>query len=80
MSSLSDAMDLLEAGDWEAAHRIVQGDDSRLGCWLHGIVHLAEGDRVNAAYWFGRAGRRTPSETNEIHAEMAELKVLLGMR
>ena len=73
MNSLSDAIDLLEDGDWQAAHRIVQKDDSALASWAHGIVHLMEGDRRNAGYWYGRAGRQLPSD-EEIPAEVAALK------
>ena len=74
MSSLSDAIGLLEGRDWQAAHRIVQKDDSALASWAHGIVHLMEGDRRNAGYWYGRAGRELPADV-EINAEIAALKV-----
>ena len=74
MSSLSEAIELLEGGDWQAAHRIVQKDDSALASWAHGIVHLMEGDRRNADYWYGRAGRELPADA-EINAEIAALKV-----
>jgi hypothetical protein len=29
---------LLEAGDWQAAHEIVQKEKSTLAAWLHGIA------------------------------------------
>jgi hypothetical protein len=51
------ALDLLAAGDWPAAHEIVQKHDSALGAWLHGIVHTLEGDDDNARYWYQQAGR-----------------------
>ncbi len=52
------ALALLQEGDWQAAHLIVQEDEeSRLACWAHGIVHLMEGDVPNARYWYRRAGR-----------------------
>ena len=55
---LRQALSLLQAGDWRAAHLIVQEDEeSRLACWAHGIVHLMEGDVPNARYWYRRAGR-----------------------
>lgn len=73
MSSLTQAITLLEDGDWQAAHRIVQRDDSALGSWAHGIVHLMEGDQRNAGYWYGRAGREIPEDV-EIGAEIAALK------
>jgi hypothetical protein len=48
----------LEDGDWQRAHEIVQKDeDSPAACWAHGIVHLMEGDRENARYWYRRAKR-----------------------
>ena len=42
--SLQDALDHLDNGDWDAAHKIVQSDESPTGCWIHGIVHVMEGD------------------------------------
>jgi len=51
------AVELLAAGDWQAAHAIVQDDTSAAGAWLHGIVHTLEGDLDNARYWYGKAGR-----------------------
>ena len=56
--SLAVAVALLESGDWQAAHAIVQEDEeSALACWAHGIVHLLEGDAANARYWYKNAGR-----------------------
>ena len=60
--SLRKAVDHLELGEWEAAHRIVQSDDSVQACWLHGIVHVLEGDFQNARYWYTRAGRAFSSD------------------
>jgi hypothetical protein len=54
------ALDLLAAGDWQAAHTIVQEDGSSLAAWLHGIVHTLEGDLDNARYWYGKAERAFP--------------------
>lgn len=73
MSSLADAISLLEDGDWQAAHRIIQKDDSPDASWAHGIVHLMEGDRRNAGYWYGRAGRELPADA-KVSAEIAALK------
>jgi hypothetical protein len=55
--ALRAALDHLQQGDWAAAHKIVQSDDSAIACWIHGIVHVMEGDLDNARYWYGRAGR-----------------------
>ena len=60
MTSLQQAVLHLEQGEWEAAHRIVQEDESPLSSWAHGVVHLMEGDVGNARYWYGRAGRELP--------------------
>lgn len=60
MANLVRAVELLEAGDWQAAHRIVQEETSELAAWLHGIVHTLEGDLGNARYWYRKAGRAFP--------------------
>ena len=75
--SLSTAVRHLQNGEWEKAHAIVQDDESPLGCWLHGIVHLQEGDRDNARYWYERAGRALPARPNvadEVRAARAALE------
>lgn len=63
----------LEAGQWEAAHLLVQKDSTEQGCWAHGIVHLMEGDLENAKYWYRRAHRPLP-HGNTVAAEIAALK------
>ena len=73
MGALTDAIELLEAGDWQAAHAIVQKDSSSQGSWAHGIVHMMEGDLGNADYWYRRAGRARP-DVDSINAEIAALK------
>jgi hypothetical protein len=55
------AADLLADGDWQGAHLIVQDDPSPLAAWMHGIVHLLEGDVSNARYWYEQAGRPFPA-------------------
>jgi hypothetical protein len=74
---LRKAVQLLESGDWQAAHAIVQEDeDSRLFCWAHGIVHIMEGDLPNARYWYAQAKRAFPKKPDaaaEIGALQAEL-------
>src|SRR4030095_661909 len=57
---LSRALDHLAAGQWQAAHEIVQPDKSTLAAWLHGIVHILEGDLENARGWYRRAERTFP--------------------
>ncbi|MBI1784174.1 hypothetical protein HYR69_03440 [Candidatus Sumerlaeota bacterium] len=48
-------------GDWDAAHIVVQDDESREAAWVHAYLHRKEGDLGNAAYWYSRAGRRVSS-------------------
>ena len=71
-AQLVKAVQHLEAGEWKAAHLLVQKDASSLGCWAHGIVHLLEGDLPNARYWYRRAHRVFP-KTLDPQAEIAAL-------
>lgn len=73
---LARAVTLLEAGDWQAAHAIVQGDASVLAAWLHGIVHTLEGDLGNARYWYRRAERDFPG-ADAVHGEIAAARLAL---
>ena len=74
---LRSAVELLERGDWQAAHAIVQQDEEdALYCWAHGIVHVLEGDIPNARYWYGEAKRPYP-ENYSVPAEIAALKSAL---
>ena len=59
-ASLTRALEHLEAGAWQQAHTIVQQHQSTLAAWLHGIVHVLEGDLDNARGWYRRAGRTFP--------------------
>jgi hypothetical protein len=75
---LREAARLMAAGDWKAAHEIVQEDeDSRLSCWAHGIVHLMEGDAANARYWYRKAGRVLRGDVS-IAAEVEAFSAALG--
>ena len=70
---LKRALEHLQAGEWQAAHEIVQQDeDSPLACWAHGIVHIMEGDLPNARYWYGQAKRAFP----QVPAAGAEVRAL----
>jgi len=44
-------------GDWDAAHKTVQGSDERDAARVHAYLHRKEGDDSNAAYWYQRASR-----------------------
>jgi len=74
---LAAALQLLDRGDWKAAHEIVQRDEaSPASCWAHGIVHLMEGDLSNARYWYREAGRAFPRRVS-IQDEIKALKASL---
>jgi hypothetical protein len=73
---LRQATDLLAKGDWQQAHAIAQEDESKTGCWIHGIVHVLEGDLDNARYWYRRAGRPFP-EKFSIDNELSLLREAL---
>ena len=70
--SLDTAIAHLRNGDWQRAHDLVQHDESPLGCWAHGIVHMIEGDIGNARYWYRRAHRSFPA-TPEATVELETL-------
>jgi hypothetical protein len=76
---LSRALDHLAAGQWQAAHEIVQPDKSTLAAWLHGIVHILEGDLENARGWYQRAERPFPGG-DAAQAEIAAARQALANR
>ena len=76
MNKLIEAIRHLENSEWEKAHVIVQDDDSTIASWLHGLVHVIEGDLENAKYWYRRAGR-TFAEPFSLDNELAEAKQTL---
>jgi hypothetical protein len=77
---LQEAVARALAGDWQAAHRIVQeyeADPS--AAWIHAVVHRMQGDLGNARYWYGRCGRAL-REAVATEAELREIQSLLGGR
>lgn len=50
-----EALARLRAGDWRAAHDIVQNLDDALACRIHALCHRVEGDLGNARYWYRQA-------------------------
>lgn len=48
--------------DWEAAHNIAQDLPDATGSWLHGYLHLKEGDHWNASYWYRQANQPYPEK------------------
>ena len=76
-ADLARACDLALAGQWDAAHGIVQEDeDEPTSCWIHGVLHKMEGDAPNARYWYRKAGQFFESYADpaaELHAIKATL-------
>jgi hypothetical protein len=64
-------------GDWNAAHRIVQDEDTRDAAWVHAYLHRVEGDLGNAGYWYRRAGKPVAEDTLDTEWERI-VSTLLG--
>jgi hypothetical protein len=65
------------AGDWPAAHVIVQAhEEDALAAWIHAVVHRMEGDLGNAGYWYRRCGR-TLREDVPTDVELREIRAAL---
>lgn len=58
--NLPDGVPLLRQGEWDRAHRIAQVDATRLGSWLHGILHMVEPAEGNTRFWYRAVGRLFP--------------------
>jgi hypothetical protein len=72
------AIELAEAGDWEAAHHLAQEHEGEvMADWIHAVLHKTEGDPANSRYWYARAGK---SEwfASEPEAEWREIRNCLG--
>jgi hypothetical protein len=74
---LTRAVEAAIAGDWDAAHKIVQEDEvDATACWIHAVLHKIEGDEGNSRYWYRRAGQSYESFT-DTKAELAAIKAVL---
>jgi len=76
---LLDAVERALAGDWQAAHAIVQDhEEDAIASWIHAVVHRMEGDIGNARYWYRRCRRElredvaTDTELREIQAALRQ--------
>jgi hypothetical protein len=52
-------------GDWDAAHKIVQDENSSDAAWVHAYLHRVEGDLGNAGYWYRQAGKPAAKDSLE---------------
>lgn len=62
-------------GDWDDAHKLVQGEEGSEAAWVHAYLHRVEGDLSNAAYWYRRAGKEQTS--GALDREWAEIVAVL---
>jgi hypothetical protein len=71
------AVELALAGDWDAAHQLVQQyDGDATAAWIHAVLHKLEGDPGNARYWYQRANQMK-HVTDEPRAELAAIQAEL---
>jgi hypothetical protein len=74
---LLQAIELALAGQWAAAHEIVQQyEDDTTASWIHAVLHKMECDLSNSGYWYRRA-RRAPNLTEEPRAELSAIRAEL---
>ena len=70
---LLQAINLAVAGQWNAAHQIVQQYEDTTAAWIHAVLHKIEGDDSNSRYWYRRAGK-LEHFSDEPKAELAEIR------
>lgn len=72
------AVDLAIAGDWAAAHGIVQvHEDDVTANWIHAALHKIEGDEANSRYWYRRSGGHAFEAYPDPAAELRAIKAAL---
>ena len=69
----------MRAGQWNAAHDAVQRHEGLLAAWLHGLLHLQEGDLEDAENWYERAGLRF-RQRGTLQQELARFDAALRAR
>ena len=56
-------------GNWDKAHKLIQGINDANASWIHAYLHRKEGDISNADYWYSRAGKNKPSVSSGMEWE-----------
>lgn len=75
-----EAIDLAVAGQWGAAHQMVQQYEANpTAAWIHAVLHKIEGDDANSRYWYRRAGK-LEHVSDEPTAELAEIRKEVASR
>ena len=77
MALLQTVIAQMRSGHWIEAHNLVQSDDSSLAAWLHGILHIQEGDLEDAEYWYGKANRHFRNR-GTLEEELASFELALN--
>lgn len=73
-TELRRAVELALAGEWDAAHQLVQQYEGDVtAAWIHAVLHKQEGDLGNARYWYRHAGQLAHAE-DEPRAELAAIR------
>jgi len=62
----------LKNGSWTQSHDIAQDLSSKVGSWIHGLLHALEGDFGNSAYWYHRA-EEEPISKSQIGSELERI-------
>ena len=74
------AVELALAGEWDAAHNLVQQYESdAMAAWIHAVLHKQEGDLGNARYWYHHADQ-IAHVNDEPRAELEMVKAELEGR
>ena len=74
------AVELALAGEWDAAHQLVQQyEDDATASWIHAVLHKIEDDLGNARYWYRRADRME-HVADEPRAELAAIQAELHQK
>jgi len=77
-TELVKAIELALAGEWDAAHGIVQQyEEDATGAWIHAVLHKIEGDHGNSRYWYRRAGKLEHVD-DEPKSELQQIRQSLG--
>jgi hypothetical protein len=72
------AVELALAGEWNAAHNLVQQYESdATAAWIHAVLHKLEGDLGNARYWYQHAAKIKHMD-DEPRAELERIKIELA--
>lgn len=69
ITKLQQALDLITAGEWDKAHKVVQPIKHPLAYKIHAYLHRQEGDAENAHYWYQRAGVENSDVSLEVELE-----------